>query len=218
MSSYLFYYPNKKTTIFEWGMSIFRVSHYLRYLSTSGRHYECWKSWSPHIVSLLFFSHLNNHWGICQQVEGTISVEILVSTDSLLTLLLPPQEMWNIVLFSFPYFPLRYLSTSGRYHRCWKSWCLKIVYSPTSRNVKIPLFSFEVLGNKWKVPEVLKILASQESLFSHLKKWGNFPIFLEELPWVLEILLVSKDSLFSHLEEMRKFPYFLDCCENPKQA
>jgi hypothetical protein len=65
---------------------------------------------------------------------------------------------------------------------------------------------------------VLKILASQESLFSHLKKWGNFPIFLEELPWVLEILLVSKDSLFSHLEEMRKFPYFLDCCENPKQA
>jgi hypothetical protein len=48
--------------------------------------------------------------------------------------------------------------------------------------VKIPLFSFEVLGNKWKVPEVLKILASQESLFSHLKKWGNFPIFLEELP------------------------------------
>jgi hypothetical protein len=130
----------------------------------------------------------------------------------------PPQEMWK-----FHYFPLRYLSTSGRYHRCWKSWCPKIVSFPTSRNVKISLFSFQVFVNKWKLLQVLKILASNQSLYSHLKKWGNFPIFVQvfvnkwKVSRVLKIL-VFEDSLFSHLEEMGKFSYFPDCWKNPKQA
>jgi hypothetical protein len=45
---------------------------------------------------------------------------------------------------------------------------------PLSRNGEISLFSLEVFVNKWKVPQVLKILVSNNSLFFPLKKWGIF--------------------------------------------
>jgi hypothetical protein len=48
-----------------------------------------------------------------------------------------------------------------------------------SKNGEISLFSFQVFVNKWKVLQVLKILVSTESLFSHLKEMGKFSCFLD---------------------------------------
>jgi len=46
---------------------------------------------------------------------------------------------------------------------------------------KISLFSFEVFVNKWKVPKLLKILVSKDSLFSHLKEMGEISLFCKVL-------------------------------------
>ncbi len=88
---------------------------------------------------------------------------------------------------------------------------------------KFPYFPLRYFVNKWKLLQVLKILASNQSVFPHLKKCENLAILRQvfvnkwKVACVLKILM-SKDSLFSHLEEMGKFPYFPDCWKTPKQA
>jgi len=89
---------------------------------------------------------------------------------------------------------------------------------------KNSLFSFEVFVNKWKLPQVLKILASNQSLYSHLKKRGNFPIFLQVFvnKWkILQVLKirVSKNSLFSPpLQRNGEISLFSRLLEKPQAS
>jgi hypothetical protein len=66
---------------------------------------------------------------------------------------------------------------------------------PLSRNGEISLFSLEVFVNKWKVPQVLKILVSNNSLFFPLKKWGIFLIFLRGICQVEGAKSVENDGV-----------------------
>lgn len=49
----VFYYPNKKKQLSLNEECLFRPSHDLRYLSTSGRYCTCWKFWCLKIVTSL---------------------------------------------------------------------------------------------------------------------------------------------------------------------
>ncbi len=75
-----------------------------------------------------------------------------------------------------PSHDLRYLSTSGRYCKCWKSWCL-----PISRNEEISLFS--------RVLEKPQANLKVDSHFCYLKKWEIPPIFLA---WVNGLKVLGK--------------------------
>jgi hypothetical protein len=79
---------------------------------------------------------------------------------------------------------------------------------------EISLFSFEVFVNKWKVPQVLEMMVSKDSLFfTPSRNRGislfSFEVFVNKwkVPQALKIV-VSKDSLSSHLKEMGEISLF----------
>jgi hypothetical protein len=110
---------------------------------------------------------------------------------------------------------LRYLSTSGRYHKCWKWWCVKIViFSPPQEMGKFPYFPLRYLSTSgrdhkcWK-SWCLKIVSFSPSRNGEISLY-SFEVFVNK--WkasqVLRIL-VSKESLFFPLKKWGNFLIFL---------
>ncbi len=84
---------------------------------------------------------------------------------------------WGVSFFR-PSHDLRYLSTTGRYHKCWKWWCLKIVFSsPPQEMGKFPYFPLRHLSTSGRYHKCWKSWCPKIVSPPTSKKWGNFPIF-----------------------------------------